>query len=768
MPALESDTASSKRKRDDPPSSPLSFSEDSNGEDNDATKPSQERYLDDQEDEDGKTASEPALKRQAVDGSNGKPEPVPVDADAIFDTACEAAGPAPSKSTFQSSAGGTKCLIVVCSRVDHQAHGQPDGSTFDVCKVAAIIGKPDPGKSEKYDEANEKMVFTIPDPYEFDEAKKTARRNGDKKFPKISKFEDHSVPIYVPHMISVKNKKMLPGVGYCTVAWAEGLQCTGNVGKGNKVYYDLTAKNIVPVEAIGFDPSMIVDFIKRAWPAESMWYHETPYVSEEDIKNGASRAGDKPLVIPICSLDDPETMKKTYKVGNDRGFFAAMRVRPENSGDFFFPPKSLRDEINELQKTDKSVEMPSGKDARISDCRKFFIKLTMGFTLQQWDVSKSKSMVGAAQNPQLRQHYEFLYTAYSTCGLRSLGVSYPPHWAVIQHHIPLMDGVLLGIEDRLETSKRQENLNRNSIRQRALNESGPDDPEAIGLGLGMRQAPGIFPKGIVFDTREYLRTYALRCDFRAASVLLGARDDDYKNPKQRIPLPQKCSEETVIVYRNNNKTELPVKLNKDPDGFLCVQMTQKFDGNMQKLHREYTKDGMYYVLLPIEIIGNIQAPSDREEGEEKSDAKEQTMGKLTRRPYAVEASKWVAKIDSPEVLRICTEGVTSLKAFNDLKEEWAKADPKKESSKYAAGQWLSYYRLADWPDVPGEGDPPYLVYAIEKPQSPEIEARKKKAVDDCVKTWFDGPSGVYKQKRAGYTLLNPAPSDADKIMEDAF
>lgn len=777
IPPLESVDSSRKRPRS-PSSPPMSFSEDDDDDDDgdDTNHPSRSSSSTTSTAGKGSetgvpnassssSSDLPPAKRIAVEDGNGGSKPKPVDTKAFFQNAPADAGPQPSATSFQSAGGGTKCLAIICGRTDHQSFTSTEtGSTFNTCKVRVILGQPDLGKSIEYDETNDMMVFTIPDPHELEAAKQEKKRTGAKTLGKITKYEDHRIKLGVSHFISVKDKKTLPGIRVGTIAWVEGLRCGSSISKDGRIFYQLSALELYPVEAIGANPSRICEFLRRTWPAEKLWYHETPFVTEEEIKNGASRAGEKPMVIPICGIDNSEKLSEYFSVANEKGFFAATRNTTSDAKKFFYLPKSVSDEIVERQKTDPSVVLPDPGLACLSDCKEFFIKATLEFVIQQWDTSKSKTMEGALTDPDLRRHYEVMLTAMNTSGLEFLGATDPRQWAILWHHIPLMGGVALWVEDRAVTGKRQDNLNRHSLMERARSTRGPDDPRALGLGVQMRQFPGAFCRGLVFNMIEYLERYALRCDFATASMLMGAREGDAEDPKRLISLPQRYGEETVTVYRPNNvKIEVPVKLNKDPDGFVGLHMTQKFDGNMRTLHNEYTKDGIYYVLLPTEIEGKILAPADDE-----TDERVKANGKLVRHQYAQSAAKWIPKIQSAEVYHICTEGASSIEAFNALKQEWAKADPEKEPSKYAAGQWLSYHKLVDCPPGPASTVTPYLVYALEKPQSPEIEARRQKTLDDCVRAWFQGPTGVQEQKRPGYTIRNPIPTDSDKAMEDAF
>jgi hypothetical protein len=675
--------------------------------------------------------------------------PTPVDSTQVMGTLLDGTAEAPKEESLRTNSRGTRCHALVCGDVEAKTHTslKKEGSSFDTCKVKLLFGMIDPSPSgAEYDEKKKAMIFRVPEPFAYDRAK--AANDGKEGGISVENYIDREIPVHKMHFVKVNNKKSLPGVRIGSIVKVEGLQCTNRVWQG-KVFVDFVATNITPVEGIGCDGSAMVEFLRRTWPSENIWIEEPPSVTEEEVKKRLkSRLGDQPIVLPICAEDDTEKFGSLFKFTQEKGVLAVTRNIFGEPSRFFKLPQKTYDELKEEKNTNPAIEIPRSSNARYSDCLQFSIRASWNIVVQQWDISKSEAMRGGGTNSERRQHFEVMVSAYGTSGLESLGASYPPHWAILSHHIPMMDGMIVGVPNTVRTTSTQGNVERNASLGIAKANGAPE--ESAKLGKAMRMIIDLKCLSAVIDTEAYLRRYALRCPFAEAVKILGCGDPS----AQRIILPKQHGEEPVRKYRDNTPYYETVKLDKEMKNIMCLNMTKRCNGNMVTINKEYAEGGVYYILIPTAIIPDIKRDPERPN---------QPIALITARAKA--ASEWVDKIAPEEVLRICTEGVKTIANFEALKSEWAKADPEAEPSKHAAGKWMSYHRLADYPDEPDKEDPPCLVYAIKKQDESVVKA-KRATLDACVDSWFHGPGGVYCQKRPGYTLRNPMPKEEEK--DDGF
>lgn len=704
------------------------------------------------------------MKRTIENETPATKEPVSkklkkVDRAAFYANVTKEVGKAPEAKDLASGGGGTTAFGIVVGRPDWREYKTTvgtEGGTFCVTTVSVLLGMCDPATKIDIDEATQEVVFTIPEPYKLAEAKKQKRETQSKKFIQIDETVEHRIKLYSVIRITVRDTKSLPGVVWPCVVRLEGLQCVGNLGNKGGVFYDVTAKEVVPVSAINKDPTAMCEFFRRIMDPETLWHEEMPYVTEEMVKSGqGSRVGRKPLCIPLVPMDNKELLGDLFPIGHDRGFFAGVRSQNTKPDMFFRVPKAVLDDVAAQHKAGKTnVKAPDPMAAGISNWKGFYISAAWDIVIHQWDSRKFPAMAGALEDPNKRQHYEFIGNAFATMGLSCMGVSHPQHWAIAYRHVRFMDGFSIWVEDCIGTSKGNVNIARRRIMDIARESNGPDDPQAIGLGHEMRQLPRMYCRGVMLDVRTYLRKFALRVNFADATVLMGYLPGDAENPKRALIYKSLHGEETVNVYRQNQPTPVSVKLDEDPVGHACLNMTQMYGCNLRKIDTEYTENGTYYVLTAI------MPKQTRPDGE----------GDPVVYPNALEAAKWIPQIESAEALRICEEATKSPGDYERLKQEWRTANPERDPSKHAAFQYLDRCCLADWPETADSDDTTCLVYAIQKPPEAAIVMRNDKTIDQVVHAWKHGPMGSIGRNRPGMRIRNPKPRDAvdeemDMMME---
>lgn len=683
---------------------------------------------------------------------NGKrPRPAPTE---VFASLQAMMGSAPTTRDLSLSTGGTSCYgVVVKEPVYNSYPTKKEGGRFDVARVTVLMGLPDPGKGVTVDERTREVIFTIPDPYEWEQAVRAKQESGSKAFIEVDKHVEHRLGLDRPVRLSVPNMTDLPGVRMGAIVRIDGLNCKSYRGTqgAREFQFGYEAKDIGPLPAVGADPARMVRFLKEAGVL-SRWHREEPLTTEEELKQTHAYGGRAITVVPIVRKDDePERVMAAFPgTTAERGFVAMVRPSPDAPERFFQVPSYDRKVAEAAAEKDKSVKVPKETEAGLDNYRSFSIKASWDVVVTQWDTARHPAM---GMSPDRALTYETTVTAWSRA-LWTTGVSHPQLWATMRFHVQLLDGVLAFQEDRGKTSEVQANLNRHMRMQNAA-QADPADPAA--LGVGIKQLPRVWCRGVALDVRGYLRRAALRCSFPTATILMGAQEGDADNERRAIRLMGRVGEEKILDPKTRAPTGGTIKLDFRPEGFVCLNATTQYT-NMRLLDRELDQ---YYVLTPIAPRFEMDPSASQVEGP-------QMMSMRNAR----RCEELVHRIKDAEVLAICQRATRGPGDFAALRDEFMAAemsDPAADS-KRAAGEWLSYSYLGDYAQNPAalaEEDTPWLVFGTfrdDAAQNARMQEEQEKALAMAIEGWAQGPSRVFAGGRAT-VRLNAPDTEADRLVK---
>lgn len=661
-------------------------------------------------------------------------------------------GAAPSLAQLSTRATGTDCYGIAVSAWKGTPYsvtdksGKPTKAQFNVTTLRVILGTPDVAKNILVDEKTGEILFTVPDVDEYMAAIAKRRENKSSEFTEIKKTEEYKVPLYSVQQISVKDKLTLPGVEFPCIVRIVGLACRPSRAKvknpatglplkdengkqvySDKVYYDLNATDVVPLECVGRDPALIRRYLENCG-VMSNWYHEEPFATDAELEN-QDKGGRHSFVIPIVRKDNVRLAEKYFgqNFTADRSFIAT--VRPEkisNVRNFFYLSEVKRNQYKTQAATNPHMKIPDATEACLDYCKPFSICARWPIAITQYDKAVHPMM-----GPDHEFHYEIEVAAFGK-SLWSAGVSHPEHWAVFRFHIPFMEGVLLCQEDRKGTCSRKINLGRHQ----AMVSAPKGSPESLGFSSVptekqdggqppmMLQCPKTWSRGVVLDVPSYLRTYGLRCSFPVAISLLGFQRGDADDPARPLRFIGKWGDEPTMVREGRQRVVKDIHLDFAPEGFVCLNaLTSK-----QSLRALNDRVDQYYVLT------TLSPRLDRVPGD-------MIGANLTAMKNAAIQAAAVPRIKDEEVIAICTQACRTHPDKIDMEKRALAADA--SDSLKAAGEWLA---AASWGDT-GHGDtdetPPYLVFATYKQdarQSDFLKNRSDAAFNMATKGWTQGPS----------------------------
>lgn len=705
-----------------------------------------------------------AASKRALPVDNGKTEPTtatdshgtvaPVKKRAKttrYNAVLAAIGDAPTTADLSTRAKGTACYGLVMNQPkDKKNTVRKTGAAFHVTQLRVKLGVPDFAKDVLYDEKNDTIEFVMPDADALEAAKR--EREKTDKFVPVEKTDTYKVDRSGVHWLKVPDTSSLPGVEFPSVVRITGIHATASRAKlknketgeflvdetgapiYGRVFKDMNATAVTPLECVGRSPSRMVRYICESG-AMSNWYHEMPpYDAQVD---GWNKGGDRPLIIPIVRLDDEEAWDRFFPVSEDRGFRALIRHeemthKPER---YFYLPTPTRKAYEDRAKNDKSVRIPSAGDVTMDNCDEFGICVNWSIVVTQWNKKIHPAM--SEENPQV---YDINLSAYGS-GLWSAGLSHPQHWFVFRHHIPFIGGVLMCQENRVRTKDYKMNAPRRQEMQLAPRGS----PVALGIGPHMKQAPAVWSRGVLLDVESYLKKYALRCSYATATVLLGKSPGEAE--KQGVQLDYnggKCGEE-FIKDKDGEFTKHTTPLRFTPEGFFCFNAAQ----DVVYLDEENLTIDQYYVLT------GFVPRLDRRPG--SLDGK-QTTAMLNARKMV----ELVPKIQDEEVLAICKDAVLDVKHQHDAVERWSQ--PGVTESQRAAAEWLKCAQLAAM-SYDMRRRPPYLVFATRKPSSALATERSEEAFANAVRGWSLGPTRALMN--APIRINKPNEDELDAALDQA-
>lgn len=698
-------------------------------------------------------------------------------------------GEAPTPAQLSTRSHGTDCYAIVVSKPDAKGHnltdenGKPTGAQFQVTSVRVILGTPDMAKNILIDEKEKQVVFTIPEVDAYMAAMKQRRKSGSTEFVKVDKTEERLVNLFQVHKVTVKQMFGFEGVEFPCVVRLVGLTCSGARAKvkengkylkdengeqvySDRIFYDLNATNVVPLETVGRDPTKVIRYLESCG-VMSNWHHEEPFVSDEDLANNQHRAGKNPLVIPIVRKDDAETAEQMFGqyATVERGFMAT--VRPEKTLDvrnYFYLSKPERNKYQGQSAGGKNsdVKMPDASEAKLGRCDVFSVCAKWSLAITQWDKSVHPDM---SCKDALR--YEVEVAAFGE-SLWSAGLSHPQHWAVFRYHLPFIGGVLLCQEDRSGTCGAQGNVSRHHIMKTAK----PGSPESLGFASpltpeelemqrknpysvpprpNMRQIVKAWSRGVILDVPGYLRKYGLRCSFATAIFLLGMPKKDATDQERPLMHTGKYGVEKTMVRDGKIETVKDVHLKFNPEGFVCLSALPE----QQSLRALNQRIDQYYVLT------TLSPRLERVQGD-------LTGENLTAMKNAAIQAAVVPRIQDDEVIAICKEACKTYPQKVALEKQAMQPDA--SDSLKAVGKWLAAAALGDENYADDLVTPSYLVFATYKDGaefSEFLKDRSEASFQTTVRGWTQGPSCALSVAPIRVNAPNMDPIDEALCEPDA-